>query len=170
MPKPAAPSTSATERRVPAPRDSQPVSPIDLVRESADAMYRAAVECCHQHDRVSRIVAKARLEDEIAAAQKLCALCDQSLLAMADAYEKNAAAVRPQRDEDSWWRCANALWLASREYARRSTSCEAATKDIKQHGPDRLGELHTEYELEASALLGLRQAGENYQKCRPSAA
>jgi hypothetical protein len=144
-------------------------SPVDLARESADAMFRAAVECCHQHDRVSRIGAKTALEEELTAAQKLCALCDEMLRALADTYERTAASVRPQRADDSWWRCANSLWLASREYTRRNTSCDAANKDMKQHGPGRLGELHTEYELEASALLGLRQAAEGYQRCRPAA-
>jgi hypothetical protein len=161
---------ASPERRTAAAPHAESASPIELARESADAMYRAAVECCHQHDRVSRIGAKATIEEELAAAQKLCALCDEMLRALADSYERTAASVRPQRTDDSWWRTANSLWLASREYTRRNTSCDAATKDMKQHGPDRLGTLHTEYELEASALLGLRQAAEAYQRCRPAAA
>lgn len=168
MPKAGTPDRrAAPEAGATAP---EAASPVDVALASADAMYRAAVECCHQHDRVARILSRAAMEDEIAAVQKLCALCDQTLRAMADGYEKNAAAIRPQRADDNWWRCANGLWLASREYARRNSSCEAANKDIKQHGRDRLGALHTEYELEASALLGLRQAADAYLKCRPTAA
>lgn len=144
-------------------------APVEVARDSADAMFRAAVECCHQHDRVSRIISKTSFDEEVKAAQNLCAVCDQMLLALVDAYEKNAASVRPGRADDDWWRHANTLWLASREYARRNRSCDASSKEFKEHGRDRLGELHTEYELEASSLLALKQSAEAYRKARPTA-
>ena len=63
----------------------------------------------------------------------------------------------------------SSLWLASREYLRRHNGCDNATKDLQKHGPDRLGSLHTEYELEASALLGMRHAADAYKQDRPTA-
>ena len=43
-----------------------------------------------------------------------------------------------------------------REYLRRHGECDSSSKDLKDHSPERLNALHTEYELEASALLALR--------------
>ena len=86
------------------------------------------------------------------------------------AYEQAAADVHPTGDDEGWWHSANALWLASREYLRRNHGCDAASKELKEHGPERLGSLHTEYELEASALLGMRHAADAYKQDRPTAA
>lgn len=144
-------------------------SPVERVRDAADAMFRAAVECCHQHDRVSRIHAKSAIEDEIASAQRLCNASDEVLRAMATAYETMSADVHPNGRDDGWWHRANALWLASREYLRRNGGCEEASRAFKDHGPDRLGKLHTEFELEASALLALRHAADAYRQDRPAA-
>ena len=133
-------------------------------------MFRAAAECCHQHDRASRIHAKASLEAEIDTAQRACEECDGALRERLEFYESTASAIVPRGDDEGWWHCANALWLASREYLRRHGDCDSSTKDLKEHGRARLNALHTEYELEASALLALRQAAEAYRRMRPSAA
>jgi hypothetical protein len=140
------------------------------VRESADALFRAAVECCHQHDRVSRVHEKSVSEEELQAAQQSCDHCDEVLRTLLAAYELTAAEVHPTGDDEGWWHSANGLWLASREYLRRNLGCDAASKELKEHGPDRLGTLHTEYELEASALLALRHAADDYKENRPTAA
>jgi hypothetical protein len=150
-------------------RTAETRSPVEIARDSADAMFRAAVECCHQHDRVARIQSKSVSDEEVTGAQQLCAVCDEMLRALSDAYETTAAAIRPQRLEDDWWRLANTLWLASREYVRRNHCCDESSKEFKEHGPGRLGALHAEYELEASALLGLSQAAEAYRRARPVA-
>jgi hypothetical protein len=152
-------------------RDStEQKSPVLVVRDAADAMFRAAAECCHQHDRASRVHAKAVHEDEVEAAQRACEQCDHVLRDLSEAYEQTAAKVVLTGDDAGWWHRANALWLASREYLRRNGDCDSETKNLKDHSPERLNELHTEYELEASALLALKHAAEAYKRDRPSAA
>jgi hypothetical protein len=141
-----------------------------MVRDAADALFRAAAECCRQHDRASRIHVKASLEPEVEAAQRACEECDGALRDLVELYEDTAQSVVPSGGDEEWWHSANALWLASREYLRRHGGCESSTKDLKNHSPERLNALHTEYELEASALLALRQAADAYRRIRPSAA
>ena len=132
-------------------------------------MFRAATECCHQHDRVSRVHAKSKVEEEVQAAQRACEECDEVLRELSTAYEQTAANIHPTGDDTGWWHCANGLWLASREYLRRNLGCDTASKELKEHGPDRLDALHMEYELEASALLGMKHAAQAYQQNRPTA-
>ena len=141
-----------------------------MVRDAADAMYRAAAECCRQHDRVSRVHGKSEVEEEIAAAVKACDHCDESLSDLSAAYQVTAAQVKPTGHDEGWWHRANALWLASREYLRRHSFTDRASRDLKGHDQDQLEQLHTEFELEASALLALRHAADAYLKDRPSAA
>ena len=162
MPSPRPSSTSAPA----APRD-----PLALVRTRADALYRAAVECCRQHDRAARLNADSDDEElEHRHVDAMCAMCDGSLSEMAEAYEGAAADVHPDRDE-SWWHKANGLWHASREYARRHAGCDALSKRISaKHRPEQLRVMQMEYELEASALLALRHAADAYRKARPELA
>jgi hypothetical protein len=141
-----------------------------MVREAADAMFRAAAECCHQHDRAARIHAKASVEAEVETAQYACEECDSALRDRVEFYEKTAEAIVPTGSDEAWWHSANALWHASREYLRRHGGCDSSTKDLKNHSRQRLQALHTEYELEASALLALRHAADRYRRLRPSAA
>lgn len=141
-----------------------------MVRDAADALFRAAAECCHQHDRASRIHAKASLETEVESTQRACEECDGTLRDLVALYERAAESVVPAGKDEAWWHSANALWLAGREYLRRQGGCDSSSKDLKDHGPGRLNALHSEYELEASALLALRQAAEAYKRLRPSAA
>jgi hypothetical protein len=147
-----------------------PKTPVQQVREAADALFRAATECCHQHDRVSRVHAKSDVPEELEAGQRACEHCDAILSTLTSAYETASANVKPDGADEKWWRNANALWLASREYLRLHGALEQATREFKEHGPDRLSGLQTEYELEASALLGLRHAAEAYKRDRPTAA
>jgi hypothetical protein len=114
--------------------------------------------------------AKSDVEEEVKAAQRACTHCDGVLESMTTAYEKAAADVHPTGDDEKWWRNANGMWLASREYLRRNGGSEAANRETKKHGPGRLGKIQTEYELEASALLALRHAAEAYKRERPTAA
>ena len=141
-----------------------------MVREAADALFRAAAECCHQHDRVSRVHAKSDVEEEVKAAQKACEHCDEVLENLTAAYEQAAADVHPTGADEKWWRNANNMWLASREYLRRHGGTEAANHEFTEHGPDQLEAIQTENELEASALLALRHATESYKRDRPTAA
>ena len=158
-------------RSAPAARTTrESKTPTQLVRDAADAMFRAASECCRQHDRVSRVHGKSDVEAELSAAQQACDHCDEALAKLSAAYEQEAANVRPEGADEQWWRSANGLWLASREYLRRHSFTDRASRDLKSHDSEDLGQLHTEFELEASALLGLRHAADAYQKHRPTAA
>ena len=161
--------------KVPKAKASRPTptsikTPVEAVRDCADALYRAAEEVCYQHDRISRILDKAPVEVELESAQKVCELCDKSLRSLSQAYETASAVVRPMGDDEAWWKGANAVWMASKEFLRRHRGCDISSRQFKEHGPDRLGELHADYELEASALLGLRHAAEAYRRTRPAAA
>jgi hypothetical protein len=136
----------------------------------ADALYRAAVECCRQHERVARLVAREAPPEELRAATAQVKHCDGALGEMAAAYEKCGARLHPDGDDAGWWHRANSLWHASREYARRhDESMRARRSAAEEREPEALGQLNIEYELEASALLALRQATEAYEKVRPHA-
>ena len=92
---------------------------------------------------------------------------DGSLAELSEAYVESAGSVHPDRDE-SWWHKANALWHASREYARRHAGCNDLAKRLSaKHDPEKLSAMQMEYELEASALLALRHAADAYLKTRP---
>ena len=159
-------STAATARRSP---DNAPSDPMALVRSRADALYRAAVECCRQHDRSARLSSSSPEEPELEHRQldAMCRMCDGSLSEIADEYNSAAASLHPAEDE-AWWHKANALWHASREYARRHAGCDELSRKVStRHDADRLGAMQLEYELEASALLALRHASEAYRRTRP---
>ena len=162
MPNPRAKTSAASDA---------PTDPLVVVRNRADALYRAAIECCRQHERASKLhqgAAEPELEHKHMDA--LCAMCDGSLSEMATAYEAAAANVHPDRDE-AWWHKANGLWHASREYARRHAGCDAMSRKMSaKHDPKQLAAMQLEYELEASALLALRHAADAYCKTRPELA
>ncbi len=156
---------AAAARRSPA---EAPSDPMIVVRSRADALYRAAVECCRQHDRSARLSSAA---DDPELEQRhhdaMCKMCDGSLTEMADAYTRAAAGLHPATDE-AWWHKANALWHASREYARRHAGCDEMSRTVStHHDADHLGTMQLEYELEASALLAMRHAGDAYRRTRP---
>jgi hypothetical protein len=157
-----------TPRR-PAGADA-PANPLALARARADALYRAAIECCRQHDRSAKLFGNSEEELEHKHADALCAMCDGSLAELADAYGQAAAQLHPS-DDEAWWHKANSLWHASREYARRHAGCDSLAKRMaSKHSSEQLGTMQMEYELEASALLALRQAAEAYRKTRPDLA
>lgn len=144
--------------------------PATLVRHRADALYRAAIECCRQHDRAAKLHNGSEPDLEHQHVDALCAMCDGSLVEMSDAYAAAAADVHPAGDE-AWWHKANALWHASREYYRRHAGCDAMGRKVSaKHTAEQLATMQMEYELEASALLALRQAAEAYRKARPELA
>ena len=97
----------------------------------------------------------------------LCAMCDGSLAELSEAYSQAAGPVHPERAEP-WWHKANALWHASREFARRHAGCDALGRGVSaRHSAENLGSMQMEYELEASSLLALRHAADAYLKTRP---
>lgn len=140
--------------------------------QRADALYRCAVECLRQHERLARLVEHGALTAEQRAAQSLVLLCDDALEELRARYERAAARAHPPK-HDACWQAANGLWMASREYARRHRTSDRAGRGIGEHGDHstaRLAELALDYDLEASALLLLRQATEAYRRARPQAA
>lgn len=157
-------SNAAAARRTP---DDAPLDPMIVVRTRADALYRSAVECCRQHDRSAKVLSSPDdPELEHKHLEAICKMCDGSLLEMAEAYARAAGNVQPARDE-AWWHKANALWHASREYARRHAGCDDISRRISgKHDSQQLGAVQLEYELEASSLLALRHAADAYHKTR----
>jgi hypothetical protein len=146
------------------------LSGIEAARVAADAVLRAALECCHQHDRYARLVARPALEAEHRAAEETCAVVANALAHMVETYREAAKDLRPAAGPDAdWWHRANALWHASREFVRRQTCGERSVPGPAKHDSDALGDLLVQYDLEASALLALRQAADAYRKVRPGA-
>ncbi len=146
------------------------LSPLDAARVNADAMLRAALECCHQHDRYARLVSRPALEAEHRAADEMCVVVTKALAEAAETYCEAAKELRPDVADEEWWHRANALWHASREYGRRQTCCERQSRRAGRHTPDALGDLVLAFDLEASALLALRHAADAYRRVRPEAA
>lgn len=150
--------------------DTTPLEPLLAVRARADALYRAAIECCRQHDRAAKLHRDSEPELEHRHADSLCQVCDDSLREMAEAYSQAAADVAPSRDEP-WWHKANALWHSAREYSRRHAGCEAMSRKVSSnHKPEQLGNMQMEYELLASAMLAMRHAADAYFRTRPELA
>ena len=148
------------------PNAAQNTDSLATVRAKADALYRGAIECCRQHDRAARISNTEEPELEHKHLDALCAMCDGGVEELAEAYHDAAGQVNG--GDEAWWHKANALWHASREYARRHAGCEALAKRMStKHNSGKLGEMQMEYELEASALLALRHAADAYLKTRP---
>ena len=136
------------------------------VRARADALYRGAIECCRQHDRAAKISGDEEPELEHRHLDALCAMCDGSLAELSAEYTEAAADVHPGREEQ-WWHKANALWHASREFARRHAGSDEVAKGVaNKRSAERLAGMQMEYELEASALLALRHAADAYAKTR----
>ena len=141
---------------------------MDPLADAADALFRAAIEACRQHERVARCSERGLSEDERREMAELCDLGHRHLAARTAAWERAAGDGRGTTG-DAFWHAANALWHASREYARRHHSCDKMTTSVSRRSTDALGALTLEYELEASALLALRQAVAGYRKLRVDA-
>lgn len=136
------------------------------VRDAADALFRAARESCHQHERLRKLLDNGADDVEFQGACEVAALCDKLLVDQTLRYELAAVAGRGKESED-WWRSANGLWMASREYGRRHAASDAAGARFKRHGTAQFGEIALDYELEMSARMALKQAIVNYGNLRP---
>ena len=138
--------------------------------QRADALCRSAFECWRQHERLGKLVRGGALSAELRTAREFVTVADGALADMAAAYEM-AATRACARSDSACWQAANALWLASREYARRARTSTRAVRDLGdgKHSTERLAELTVDYDLEASALLQLRHAAESYSRVRPEA-
>lgn len=163
-------SRPATVAAPPAPPAPPSADDVAAFYESADALCRCAMESCRQHERLAHLVKLVAPAAEQRAAQTLVGLCDEALGELAAAYEQAAGRSHPT-STDACWHAANGLWLASREFARRTrTSARAARGMVERGDRTQLSELALDYDLEASALLLLKQATDAYRKVRPAVA
>lgn len=135
---------------------------------AADALYRSAVEAARQHERVAKLYERGAHHSEMQEATELCAVCHRHLKARTELYEASASGGKGPHG-DQFWHAANALWHAARDYNRRHADCDAAAQKLGKHSSDNFGALAMEFELEASALLALRNAMAAYKKARPEA-
>jgi hypothetical protein len=166
------PSLSAAPPAPPADHARPGHAPRDVAAfyQNADALCRSATECCRQRERRARLDALGAPTAERRAANALVALCDDTLAELVECYERAAGRAHPAGG-DACWHAANGLWLASREYARRTRTSARAARGIGERGDrTQLAELALDYDLEASALLLLKQATEAYRRARPPAA
>lgn len=153
-----------------------PPDPVAAFYARADALYRCAAECARQHERVSELDGRDAPAVEQRAARALATLATDALEDLTGDYERGAATARPARGEttgDACWHAANGLWLSARELTRRRRTSARAGRGIGERGDRssaRLAELALDYDLEASALLQLKQATDAYRRARPDAA
>lgn len=131
-----------------------------------DTLARTATETCRQHERLARLMSLQVPQSELEAAHAMVDTIDLALAESVKDFEKVCAKV-PVTDQADVRQAANAMWLSAREYLRRHSIAEKASRQIAQRDADTLGDLQMEYELEASALLGLKQSTAAYQKLRP---
>jgi hypothetical protein len=131
-----------------------------------DALARTASETCRQHERLSRLMELNVSQTELEAAHAMVDTIDLALAECVSDFERSCD-DSPVSEQADVRMAANSMWLAAREYLRRHSIAEKASRQIGQRDADTFGDLQMEYELEASALLGLKQATSTYQKLRP---
>lgn len=151
----------------PQPRPSKPS--LHPVRDAADALYRAADESCAQHQRLTKVLGHQLDDMELEGVAEVVDLCDRLLSTATTRYEEAAKDGRGKESEE-FWKAANALWMAAREYCRRHAQSDAIATRLKKHGAAQFNEISVEYELEMSARMALKQALGTYGKLRPDAA
>lgn len=139
------------------------------VRDAADALYRAALESCNQHQRLARVLGHGLDDLELESVADVVALSDREVEKATKRYEEAAAAGRG-KDSEEWWHAANALWAGCREYCRRHAQSDAVASRLKKHAAAQLSEIRMEYELEVSARMALKQVTTAYGKLRPDSA
>lgn len=132
-------------------------------------MARAVAECCRQHERWARLCDRSDVDDaEFRAWQVIVVASNQLLAGAIAAYETSAPTLHPDGDDEVWWRKANALWHAGREWARRHERADYDAARLRaRHTSVELGALAVDSALEASALFALRQAVDAYRVARP---
>lgn len=157
-----APSRSAVAARLLDDPSVSPQSPL----ETCDALARTSSETCRQHERLARLMTLGVAQPELEAAHAMVDTIDLALAEAVQQFEVTCAKVTVT-DQAELRQAANAMWLSAREYLRRHSIAEKASRQLGQHGAEKLGDLHFEYELEASALLALKQNTSTYQKLRP---
>jgi len=158
-----APTRSGALKKVP---DEQMTADGPLA--AADALGRTAAETCRQHERLARLMELSVSQSELAAAYAMVDTIDLALAESVRDFEQCTAKSAVSDDADLKAK-ANALFLAARDYLRRHSIAEKASHQLTQHDAEKLGIIKFEFELEASAMLALRQASAAVGKIRPQA-
>jgi hypothetical protein len=124
------------------------------------------MECCRQHERFAHLVSSAPGAAEQRAARTLVTLCDDALADLAAAYERTAdARTRTTRTRAGTRPTASGSPAASRAAQPHERPRGAAL--VEKGDRTQFSELALDYDLEASALLLLKQATEAYRRARP---
>jgi hypothetical protein len=139
------------------------------LREIADTLYRAAADSCREHRRYAELVDKDGSDSEQRAAHSAVRASDEILDEAVDLYEI-ACLEESGHGDDAWWHKANMVWRNAREYLRHQAASKRLLRGGNGHSRNEFMELRIEHELEASALLRLRQAIESYKAARTEVA
>lgn len=158
-----APSRSGAAKKLP----DEPIT-ADGPLAAADALGRTSAETCRQHERLARLMELGVSQSELAAAYAMVDTIDLALAECVKDFEK-CCAKSPVSDDAELKQKANTLWLAARDYLRRHSIAEKASRQLTQHDAETLGVIKFEFELEASAMLALRQATAAMARIRPQA-
>lgn len=133
----------------------------------ADALARSADECARQRERLGKLMRRDAGRAELNASVAIVDTCDLALEENVQAYE--SACTHAAIEDEAVRKAASTLWQSARDYLRRHSSAETASRQLRQHDADTLSDLHFTYEMEASSLLALRHACGHYFKTRPDA-
>ena len=127
-------------------------------------MHRCALESCRQHQRLATLIADGARDEEQKGTQRIVAMCDELLREMTDNYAPVAKAAAAN---DDIRRTANALWRASRAFANRFLRDADSSDDPgDEHTAEHFIEMRLVSELDASAILSLRHAADEYNAVR----
>ena len=139
------------------------------LRDIADTLYRAAADSCREHRRYAELVDKDGSDSEQRTARTAVRESDEILDEAVDLYEI-ACLEESGHSDDAWWHRANMVWRNAREYLRHQATSKRLLRGESGHSKNEFMALRIEHELEASALLRLRQAIESYRAVRPEIA
>jgi hypothetical protein len=142
--------------------------PAAALIDIADTLYRAAVSSCNEHHKFAELVERGAPETDQRQARAAVRGSDEILDEAADLYEL-ACLEESNHADDAWWHRANMVWRGAKEYLRHRASSNRLTRGGNGRAKTGIVEISIEFELEASALLGLRHALDSYRMARPEA-
>ena len=143
-------------------------APVNFL-SAADSLFRCAVESCRQHHRVARLIAGGAEEAEQRIAWKVAVMCDSLLKQVTDTYATMASRTASNISEQLR-SCGNALWRASRAFTNRFLDeGYISGNSTREHSSGDFLDLRLRHELDASSILSLKQAAEEYRRVRPEA-
>ncbi len=139
------------------------------LRDIADTLHRAASDSCTEHRRYAKLVEGDASDSEQKTARAAVRSSDEILDEVVDLYEI-ACLEESGHGDDAWWHKANLVWRGAREYLRHQAASKRLLRGENGHSKNEFMALRIGHELEASALLRLRQAIESYKAARAEVA